>query len=1125
MKKNEPLRELFYHSLKKTLLIMRIAIILLLVGFLQTRANNAYSQKTKLSMDISNTELVNVLDRIENQTEFFFLYNEKLIDANRKVTINVKDQGIEDVLKSLFAGTDVGYSIIDRKIILSPKDVSSTTQQQKTVTGKVDDNTGYPLPGVSVVVKGTTNGTITDSNGKYTLLNIPASAVLQFTFVGMKPQEIVVGNKTAINVTLIEESIGIEEVVAIGYGVQRKESITGSVASVKGDLMREVPSSNITQALQGRVAGVDMQQTDSKPGSTLQIRIRGTRSLTASNDPLVVLDGIPFAGSLSDISPDDIKSVDILKDASATAIYGSRGANGVILVTSKKGGKGEKLEVTYNGYYGLKSAIYYPMMTGSEFVALRKAAKVYATNGIDESDDVNTDWQSMFYRTGIQTNHDISLTGGTQKGSYKFGAGYNKDEAVIPGSDYIRYSIRGSVDQEVGKFLRFGFTTNSNFNVTNGAGLGMYGVLSMSPIANPYNADGSLKRTVQMPLDNSYVYSKSGLESMGDKWKDQSKAFGSYNSFYGEVKIPGVEGLKYRLNLGADFRMSNAGNYTGVGIFSTTPDNPSTASITNRLTTHWAIENLLTYDLTIADKHRINAVAMYSSEETMYNSSNMAAKNIPADAFQFYNLGQSAAADITVSPNNQDYNISSLESWMGRVMYSYDDRYMISATLRSDGSSRLAPGHKWHTYPAVSVGWNIMKESFMSGITAIDALKLRAGYGQTSNQSVAPYATLGRLNTTPYNFGTTYATGYNVSTLPNPTLGWEYSITDNIGLDFSVLKNRLSGTVEYYITDTKDLLMSVNLPSTAGVGSYTANVGSTQNRGLELSLNGVILNDANGLTWDAGINLYTNKNEVTALASGQMRDEGNSWFVGHSLNNVFDYKKIGLWNETDADYQYLQTLEPGGKVGMIKVLYTGTYDSSGKPTRAIGAADRQIMDLDPDFQGGFNSHVTYKGFELSVVGSFQFGGTLISTLYGSSGYLNLLTGRRGNIKVDYWTPENTSAKYPNPAGPLSGDNPKYGGTLGYFDASYVKVRTITLGYNFKQKWVKNAGLERLRIYGTVTNPLILFSPYHKQSGMDPETNSYGDGNAAVAAYNHRILTVGFNSPSTHNYMIGLSMSF
>jgi len=999
-----------------------------------------------------------------------------------------------------------------------------TYAQSVRVKGTVTGEDGTTIVGVNVVVKGTTNGVITDVDGKYQI-DADSKSTLSFSFIGFKSQEIRIANQREINVKLLSENLQVDEVVVVGYGTQRKEAVTGSVVSMKGELIREMPSANITQAMQGRVAGVDMQQTDSKPGSTLQIRIRGTRSLTASNDPLVVLDGIPFAGSIGDISTDDIKSIDILKDASATAIYGSRGANGVILITSNKGTKGQKALITYNSYYGVKSAIKYPMMNGSDFAALRTAANIYATPGTDEATGVNTDWQSMFLRDGIQTNHDINVTGGTEKGSYKFGVGYYSDQAVIPGSDYIRYSIRGSVDQEIGKYVRVGVTTNSNYNVTDGAGLGMYGVLSMSPIANPYNADGSLKTTVQMPLDKQWVYSKSGIEGLGDSWKDQTKAFASYNSFYGEVKIPNVEGLKYRINVGLDFRTSNGGNYTGMGVFSSTPDNPSTANISNSLTTHWAVEHLLSYDRTFDQKHKVNAVAMYSSEESKYNKSYVAAKNLPADVLQFYNLGQAAAADITVDPKKQEYTVSGLMSYMGRVMYSYDDRYMLSATFRSDASSRLAPGHKWHNYTAVSLGWNIMKESFMKSITVIDALKLRAGYGQTSNQSVDPYATLGLLNTTPYNFGTSYAVGGNVSKLPNPSLGWEYSETKNIGLDFSLLKNRLSGTAEYYITDTKDLLQSVNLPPTSGVSSYTANVGSTQNKGFEFSLNGTILENHNGWTWEAGINLYSNKNKVLALASGSQQDVGNSWFVGHSLNNVYDYKILGLWNKTDADYQYLQTLEPGGKEGMIKVLYTGTYDATGKPTRAISADDRQIMELDPDLQGGFNTRVAYKGFDLSVVGGFQFGGTLISTLYGSDSYLNMLTGRRGNIQVDYWTPTNTGAKYPNPAGPLSGDNAKYAKSLSYFDGTFVKVRTITLGYDVKQKWINKAGLSKLRIYGTVTNPLTLFSAYHSQSGLDPETNSYGDGNAAAASFNHRILTVGYNTPSTHNYLIGLNLSF
>ncbi len=317
-------------------------------------------------------------------------------------------------------------------------------------------------------------------------------------------------------------------------------------------------------------------------------------------------------------------------------------------------------------------------------------------------------------------------------------------------------------------------------------------------------------------------------------------------------------------------------------------------------------------------------------------------------------------------------------------------------------------------------------------------------------------------------------------------------------------------------------MLSVSLPSTNGVGSYMANIGKTQNKGFELSLNGVILDNLNGWTWEAGVNLYSNKNKLVQLASGADQDESNWWFKGHSINCIYDYEKIGLWQEGDAN---LQKYVPGGNVGMIKVKYTGDFNADGTPTRQIGPADRQIIEVDPDFQGGFNTRVAYKDFDLSVVGAFKSGGVLISTLYGSSGYLNMMTGRRGNVKVDYWTPENTNAKYPKPGGAMDGDNPKYGSTLGYFDASYLKVRTITLGYNFKQRWVKNAGIDKLRLYCTIQNPFVLFSPYNRESGMDPETNSYGNENAAVTSYNKRLLTIGTNTPSTRNYLIGLNLTF
>jgi hypothetical protein len=402
------------------------------------------------------------------------------------------------------------------------------------------------------------------------------------------------------------------------------------------------------------------------------------------------------------------------------------------------------------------------------------------------------------------------------------------------------------------------------------------------------------------------------------------------------------------------------------------------------------------------------------------------------------------------------------------------------------------------------------------------------GYGQTSNQAVQPYATLGRLTTRPYNYGNTYSTGVFITQLPNASLGWEYSKTWNYGLDFAFLSGRLSGTVEYYITNTKDLLFNLILPVTSGVRTITSNIGETQNKGIELSLNGRILDNLNGWTWEAGFNLYANRNKLVALASGQTEDKGNNWFVGYPIDVIYDYEKIGLWQEGDP---YRDILEPGGNAGMIKVKYTGDYLPDGTPTRAIGPDDRQIMSMEPKFQGGFNTSVSYKGFDLSVVGAFKSGGRLISTLYSSNGYLNMETGRRGQVKIDYWTPENTGAKYPYPAGVLSGDNPKYGSTLGYFDASYLKVRTITLGYNFDQiAWMKNNGVYKLRLYVTAQNPLVMFSPYHKESGMDPETNSYASENTAapIATVNSplsRLLIIGANTPSTRNYLIGINVTF
>jgi TonB-linked SusC/RagA family outer membrane protein len=758
-------------------------------------------------------------------------------------------------------------------------------------------------------------------------------------------------------------------------------------------------------------------------------------------------------------------------------------------------------------------------MDGPKFAKLRADAKMF-TNAQDEFNDINTDWQDKYYGVGLMMNHDVGVTGGSEKGNYNFGVAYFQQNGVVPLQSYKRLSIRGSLDQEVSKFIKIGFSTNSNFSINDFNGVSGAPMLGYSPLVSPYKADGSPKTVMYSAIDQTALQTRGILENLGDTYADRTNAFSSYNNLYGELKIPGVEGLKYRLNVGLTYRNSNSGTYTGTGILNVNPATESSAGIGNSLTTQWVLENILSYDRTFG-KHKISATALYSAEQTKYNSSYISARDVPIDAFQYFNLGH-AQGEVTIDPNNQGYYKRGLMSFMGRALYQYDNRYMLTATVRSDGASVLAKGHQWHTYPAISVGWNIANENFLKDSKYINVLKLRAGFGQTSNQSVGPYTTFGSLSTVPYNFGNEFVIGNYVNTASNANLGWEFSKTWNYGLDFTLFNRIISGTVEYYVTKTEQLLLSKGLPSSSGLGSVTENVGASENKGFEISLNGTIFNNPDGFSWEVGGNLYANRNKITALASGTDRNEGNLWFVGHNINALYDYQYIGLWQHGDP---YLSVLEPGGNVGMIKVLYTGGYNADGTPTRAIGPADRQIIDTNPDFMGGFNTRLAYKNIDLSVVGAFQKGGVLISTLYGSSGYLNRLSGRGNNVDVDYWTEENPDVRYPKPGGMMSGDNPKYGSTLGLFDGSYVKIRTITLGYNFNKNTLDDLGVSSLRLYVTVQNPFVFGSPYYRESGMDPEPNSRGNENQAVNSYKSNQLVIGTNNPSTRNYMMGLNLTF
>ncbi len=996
--------------------------------------------------------------------------------------------------------------------------------QNHTVTGTITDDQGEPVVGAAIMVKGTTTGAVTEVDGSYSI-SVAPDATLLISCIGFKDQTIAVGGNGKINVTLESDAAMLDNAVVIGYGTAKRADVTSSIASMEGETLRQVASGEITHALNGRIAGVQMTQTSSRPGASMEIRIRGTRSLSASNDPLIVLDGVPFMGELSDIATSDIKSMDILKDASATAIYGSRGANGVILITTIKGVSGQKAKVSFNNYVGVKKAIKVPMMNASKYIEMRKAAGKY-TNSAFESDTNNTDWQDLFYRNGLVQSHELSVSGGTKKGGYRVGVNYYRDQAVIPTQDYDRFNINGSVDQNITDWLKLGFNTNTNYNRSHGNQLGLYSILQLTPLLSPYDSKGELLLRQSMPNDNVYVLTRKTLENLGEKWVSENNGLATYNNAYIQLSCPWVEGLSFKQTASMNYRKSTSGSFTGVGVNNYTEANPNSASQSNNETKNWALESLLTYDHTFAGKHHVNVVGMYSVEQTAYVQNGMSAKNIPNEQFLYYNIGTANAEDITVAPNNFNYWQAGLQSYMFRAMYTYADRYMISAAVRSDASSRLAKGHQWHTYPAVSIGWNIANEKFMANSRQwVDELKVRAGYGETSNQAINPYQTLGSLGTRPYNFGETgYDTGYYVSTLPNSELGWEYSRTWNFGIDYSFFKGRLHGSIEYYVQNTHDILLNLALPSTAGVGSYTANIGRTSNKGIEFSVNGTIIRKGDW-TWTAGLNIYSNKNTLEELASGSKEDKGNQWFVGYPINCIYDFEYDGLWQEGD---KYIDILDPGSAPGDIKVKYHGEYNADGSPKRAIDDNDKVPINADPKFLGGFSTTLTWKNLDLTILGNFQCGGVLISTLYGSSGYLNMLSGRRGQVDVDYWTPQNTGARFPRPGGASSNDNPKYGSTLSYFDGGYWKFSTITLGYNFEGlKALKKAGISKLRVYATAQNPFVICSEYTRMSGLDPEPNASGSDGAfqASAGYLGRQRVVGTNTPNTRNFIFGVNFTF
>jgi TonB-dependent starch-binding outer membrane protein SusC len=991
-------------------------------------------------------------------------------------------------------------------------------QNNVHIKGHLSNTSGLPVSNASVIVKGSAAGVNSDENGNFEI-DAPSNSTLLISSVGYATTSVKVGGNTSLRIVLSISTSSLDQVIVVGYGTQRKRDVTGAVVSVNEQALRETPSANVTDALIGKAAGVEIQTTSTHPGAVGQIRIRGARSLTATNDPLIVVDGIPYVGgNLNDINPNDIKSVDVLKDASATAIYGSRGANGVILITTQRGRLGDA-RVSYNGYQGVNTVQReYPLFNASEFQALRSITGYTYTPPEQEylAQGKSTDWQKLMYENGNIGDHQIDVSGGTDKTQYSLGGGYHDEHAVLPGMRFQRYALRMTLDQKIGKYVRVGMNSLNSVSITNGENsANMYPILSLTPFDPAHDSTGALVYNPAYPTENE---ANPLLAKDQSTWVERRKRISTFNSLYGEVQI--LPGLKYRLNLGLSYFSDQYGNFYGANSAFITPGSVSTAAVSNTQGYSYTIENLLNYNKTFGKKHHVDFTGLYSFEEDEMDNDNVAAADVVANYLQYYNLGLSNQP-ITVNPANQSYSQRDLISYMGRINYNYDDRYLLTVTGRIDGSSVLAPGNKYHDYAALSAGWNITNENFMKKSDWLNNLKLRVGFGQTSNQGVNPYSTQGSLSQNLYNFGTpTTAYGYYVSTLPNPNLGWEYTQTVNIGVDFGILSNRITGSIDVYKQQTKGLLLNQSLPATSGVpGSFLTNVGQTQNQGVEVSLTTVLIQSphSDGFTWSVDWNFYLNRNKIVSLQSGVSQDIGNGWFVGQPIDVIYDYKKLGIWQQQDS----VLAASYGERVGQIRVA------DLNKDNKISGADQTVLGSFQPKFEGGITTRFNFKGFDLSVVMYGKDGGMLQSLVHQPSAYLNSLNGRRNQIKVNYWTPTNPTNDYPYPT-IKDGDNPLYGSTLGYFDASYLKIQSINFGYTFSQKWVSKIAAKSLRFYVSSNNVAYLFSPYIKAGGVSPEPTGYGiQGGVAGGAGNvlARQLTIGANTPPVRSFLIGLNIRY
>ncbi|HER09011.1 MAG TPA: TonB-dependent receptor [Bacteroides sp.] len=959
--------------------------------------------------------------------------------------------------------------------------VFAVNAQVREVSGVVTDaETGEPLIGVNVAVTGTTTGTITSADGSYSI-NVPSGQTLHFSYVGYESQNVTITDQTRVNVSLVMSTEEIDEVVVIGYGTMKRSDLTGAVSSISEEDIATTKSSNVIEALQGKVAGVDMVRSSGEAGSGYSILLRGARSLTASNSPIYIVDGIDY-GSNININPNDIASMEVLKDASSTAIYGSRGANGVILITTKKGQAGKPV-ISFNTYYGITTPLgsvplgdadYFLRMT-RDF--LRTTRAEYDWDTPDDEIDVGPglsarenegyaagtdfDWvDAQMEDYGTQQDYHLSVTGGNETTNYAVSLNHMLEDNFIPNDYYKRYSIKSSLESSVTDWLRLGNSTFIAYsNRVDGEGINY----NMNPLTSAYDSLGYL-----VPEPNDRVPFENPLINQDPKnYFNEIIQTDLFSTFYAELNL--LEGLTFRSSFNIDLGFNRNGFFEGEyeGI-----DRLSTASSAMSSGYKWTWQNVLTYDRTFDDHH----VILTGATETMYNKterSYQGATDLLLGNSWWWAL-TSGQQDLLIAPAGDEGFLQLVEnqlvSFIGRVHYGFRNKYLVTFTGRYDGASQLAD--KWDFFPSASVAWRVSEESFMDNVEAISNLKIRLGYGQTGNQSVSPYAALGSIIRTPlyYEFGTDPYLGYRTGYLDNPDLTWETTTATNVGLDFGLFKNRISGALELYQTHTSDLLQNRTLPPTSAVPEITQNVGETMNRGIELSLRSVNVSTSD-FNWTTDVTFSANREEITFLVGGVEQDIGNGWFVGHPISVFYDYEKIGIWQLGEEEEAALYGRVPG----MLK-LNDVNNDS------LINDEDRVILGTPrPKWTAGINSVMRYKNFDLTIFAYARIGHTVSDGIIGQWSP----DRRENSMERDYWTPNNPTNEYPRLDPGLTRSGWSEATALRYKDGSYVKIRDITLGYTLPMDVTMRANITSIRLYATLKN-YFAFGKYYSQGRYDPE---------------------------------------